>query len=822
MKYYTYEFSNNYLLKNINFKLLSLYFEEKVWIHANPAMYSNNNKLIAKYYEKNDDSDRAIKKLSQLLCSDVRCGIVLHANKGAGKTFISNYFLNTQTKTLNTQCITWVRIDITKIYQNYFLAKTNITLQEYLYAQIVFVYFRYKDILQKYDCKIANYDSVLASVDEEKIINDLNIEQNSFDKIKKQILEAKCFSDGIEGKPIHNEYTERIALSILKFLKAQDNHIVLFVDGVDNIDYQIDFFDTLKNELNDFFISHEKMFKNIVLVSRTENYQEIVKTDTNGYWNNSINIQYGGEDTSIELKPIDFKEFIGKLKKRFLDNKIKSLTQNEHDKYIIKLVRIWINFDETKKEIDANTIKKVEYLLDNSQIKEIKDFIKTNDLFFKNIQLKNKLKEEFGTNILEVFEKLLKYDLGLLIEYFEFASSLEGYVKKAFIDKSVIKKDERFNLLEDLFNNDLRELINLSIDSFIYIYTYINRTNLNHQKQTMKNYLNYGKNYRIVMEALFKNGNLYTPCKRDKLFIAPYRNLNFINILNPLFKNSIEYSPLVYLCFLDYINNQKNVSKTDLFNSFKAFIPENEKIEDIFQCFLEYNYIEIANKNTVKLTKKGLFIFQYSFRDINVLLSYVFGGLWDEAYQKYLKRYGQKWENYLSVLLQNITVLLVYLDNLKNSMYRKTKYMLDIDFFNEHIKNDFLYSITLLQEFKLLDTIQFDNSELGLKLQENFKYLTNEIIGVKQQISRYEYKSFAKEFSFLEKEQEKVILLVWFLNIKISDIVENYYLHHFVFGDFKEDKLEIRQQQIIECKQDYNDGRALLEKLKIHFIFHKN
>jgi hypothetical protein len=772
--------SNNYIKVDFNLKLLSLYFEEKIWIHANPSLYYNS-KILDMYYEENTNSKNFLKQLDSIVSNkEISGGVVIHANRGAGKTFLTNFYLNKNTEKLNSKHITWIRIDITKIYRNYFNGSEKISLENYFYAQLLYVFFRYHDKKNdELNREYKNYDKVFHDIDIQTLIDvtSKKIHDECFKhKITELIKEIKSvpnFLDSLRGKPFDFEYLKRTARTLISILKNKNKSLLLFIDGFDNIDYTIEHIKNIKNDIVLLVEKHNRCFKNIILTIRSEHYRRITDKKKD-YW--GINsTQYRNINRTIKIQPVEFSSYIERTKQKFVRN---------------------VDYDE-KRYVELK--EKVTTIWSSIQKEETED----KKAFTKNSELRYRLKKEIGEDLISELRKAIIFKNNKLIdEYFAYASNLENYVYQALRQKNVVLEKEDFNLLRDLFNNDFRELINLSIDSFMYIYNYISR-NTRFKSNMINNYLEEGTNYLLVMEALFKNGNLFTPCYKDKQFTAPYRNLNFINILNPLFNYTVEYNPIIYVYFLFYL--KKKQDKDTIYNYLKKLgVYDSKDREQILEAFLEYNYIENVEANNYTMTRKGNIILDYSFKDIHVLHSYVYNGLWREDYLKHLQKYGGKWEGYLSVLLNNITVIIKYLEDLNAKIgKRENCQYVDFNFHNPYIKKDFISAYSKAQNYSIINAVAFDESTLGLRFKEKFKTLSKSVTSLVDEIRKIEYKNYSEIFSDLTKN-ERMFLVFWFNELSTNEMAENYYLHKFLFNNetMNDENIKKRKEELSRFKNN--------------------
>lgn len=122
-------------------KTLAGIYNDLIWIHANPSNDDVVNDANEKYIENSQRID-FMNNLEDYIVNDSVRLVLLEGKRGSGKTFLQNYFLNIHMPKINNT--TWFRVDITKIYNyNSENASKYVDFEQYLWAQIVFVFFRY-------------------------------------------------------------------------------------------------------------------------------------------------------------------------------------------------------------------------------------------------------------------------------------------------------------------------------------------------------------------------------------------------------------------------------------------------------------------------------------------------------------------------------------------------------------------------------------------------------------------------------------------------------------------------------------------------------
>ncbi len=290
-------------------------YQSLQWIHANPS----NSEVVSKSKEKyipTNDRKKFIEDLNKYIVDNNVKLIFIEGKRGSGKTFMQNYFLNTQIK--NIKRTTWFRVDVTKIYDyNIKNHAKPIDFKTYLLAQIVFVFFRYrKSHTDKKDGVTYGVDPVFS-----KINDDFFIGTNMNDKEKEafiRAIEQAPHGNTINGKPLFHKYTTIIAQNILKSINKHENQIVLFIDGIDNVSLADKRYIKCKTFINKAIVSYLegedsclKQFKKIIFSSRKEldvSYSLIQELKRQNYYNENIKKSILIEP--LELNNIFFEHFV--------------------------------------------------------------------------------------------------------------------------------------------------------------------------------------------------------------------------------------------------------------------------------------------------------------------------------------------------------------------------------------------------------------------------------------------------------------------------------------------------------------------------------
>jgi len=334
----------------------------------------------------------------------------------------------------------------------------------------------------------------------------------------------------------------------------------------------------------------------------------------------------------------------------------------------------------------------------------------------------------------------------------------------------------------------------------VYIYRYVNRKNL--KFNDIKIYEYSLKNNSIVMEAFFKNGNLYTTVPSDKKYVPPYRNYVFLNIFNPAFLYETDINILVFPYILNYIYQNENIVLSQLYEFLGQFIDLESKefkkiIQDAILTYFEYSYIKIEYKNKldindetleIKSTEKLKIVMEYSLYDINVLQSYIYGAMIKKEYLENLEFYDNRWKNYWSITLKNTIIFLYFIEKLEENIKIEEKYKLNLTK-NDRLKNEF-YKMYHQAKDSLGSNFKLNfNGEMKEEFNNLYNNFISEMIYIKEEIKNIEYKDFERIFKSLKDKEDRIYLLK-IIDIKNKEIVENYYLHKFVFGGFYSEKID--------------------------------
>ena len=552
--------------------------------------------------------------------------------RGSGKTYTINYFLNHYTKPfiLNTNCVksdtcvvknqycdtnyesvntleehntVWFRTDIAKLY---YLNKNDnnsrISLYDYLYAQIMYVVFRYSSG-NKYEGKDLK-DTTIDKHFEEMMNNDSfykNLSNNlgkTIDKTKDELKEQadSCISatnnNQNKSKPIDYKHKKIVAMTILEYLKTKNINVILFIDGIDNIDYAVD---SLQNS----------MMKNIIetISSLERNYTKISQ-----YFKHII--VSCREETLFEFEKKDM------------------LVKNFNGSYIRKNV-ITLN---------PNTI--------------LKDRKSKNKAMHSDECEYNALRKELEGRIEDSIKEADSQELPKVIldDFFNFAENYSKTIKEVFNmnlteNSSVfIKTDD--DILTFVFDSSLREYFYSLIQSFICVRVYCKCYNILDNGKIPSDFFQHNQvRKNLLVESLALNGNLYLS-EIVSTRIVNYQK-NVLNIFRPIdinvvsIKNNVEDFKIIYdesrnirynfltlfiLKFLEKENTPKE--EEHITEELKKLHYKSRKlIVSILLKLLEYGYIEYyknndnINTSSYVITKKGELMMHMSINNASFIYS---------------------------------------------------------------------------------------------------------------------------------------------------------------------------------------------------------
>lgn len=782
---------------NFDHFLLKIFFEDNRWIHANPTLYQSGHSSVhdryKTFYSENKQVEVNLASFYRFVTNDgenIGKFVSIKGKRGSGKTSFINYFFNKHTRHLNKgnnkdfgyshKPLTWVRIDATKVYKYNMNHNVPIDFDTYLYAQLLFVFFRYgqKDKSDIYfpekvnggsGCRnsgsfsTTSHDSVLASFSEEfqQIIKTDDLLQEQYEEVEKMTASSKVsqFSNGLEGKPFQYSKLGKVLFELVK-----DNLIVV-IDGIDNIHYDSILKESAWKYLEDFLENFGTLNKNSRITGASAYKVVLSMRDENlSYFANKLphlNLHEAEEQEIINHvlninSAVSFSDVLDKFHSYVAYEQTEEVyTEADYHTFLKNFLTLYKQemlqlFDDRRIDIDkevGDSIKRflkeklTDELLDGG-LKEIEKVLEDSHFFLAD-SLIHKLKicgyemgDQIKNAILFKFKRENEYrkrakDPSLrkrvinqpLTHYFTFVSHFNDVIHDGFSKKSGYTFTSK-NMLEHFFNGDMREMMIVSYKTYSAFVDFMLNEDPRMKENTYNSFEVYlEERYWIVMASLFKNGNLYYADRRDVKFYAPYRNVNIVNPLNICyFKESVlESSYYVYI--LAYLREGSRSIK-DVADFFKLS-DKKEIVRKVLNNYLEYGYIEYVEVDSVLLyraTTKGKAILHYSFRDIPVLQSYIFDGLIESSLEELFKR-PIKGE-YASSLQFNMVLLYYMLEVEKGNLLARGIQIndLDVDIITTEAKDDFLgYFETNPYLFKNIHNYIGEMKD-GLLSKENPRY----------------------------------------------------------------------------------------------------
>ncbi|TCK05377.1 hypothetical protein [Phorcysia thermohydrogeniphila] len=855
---------SNELGRTFCLKLLELYIQERRWLHANPSVYQELKDVVEEYIVRTKALKDFEKTLWECVKNKEKKVFLFLGNKGAGKTSKINYFVNTQTGKLNEENYSWIRIDLTKVYRILFgrrrreRKEIKKELIRYLSAQTLYVYTKYG---------ITGVDRVLASVGEEEFLEKLPKKAlRGWGYIKKGILEDPKFYDSIFSKPINWRYVVEAHNVVIELLRRKGKKIILLIDGIDNIDYSL-ISTELKEGIEDFIeeIVHwiheekeEKMSYEKLFVFLRKDSLKLFKLP-------QVLSNYGIYE-EISLPEESFVEVLSGIKKTLEEKKEGS---NLKEKAFRGLLDSILDTNRRIYGMGKGCSSFVIALM-NNKLQEVYEKIrescydvcyKSKCFFPQNVKFKRDVKERFRTEFGEETARFLLYlrDLveklpsELVGDFANFIGKFPEFVKVAFERKNIdVKKLDTEDFITRLYNSNLRALLDDAVAVYIYVYSYLRCC-----KETIFGVSEYlSSSFRLVTEALFRKGKFYSPSYKDKLYVPPYSDVTFPNLLNITLRG--EPKPPLMTIFLLYfllVNRKSGTHKTTnyiasvLRREFKKDWISDEYVRgNLLRPLWECGYVKLGdNDDCWYITDKGEWILLYTFRDINAFSSLCYNGVIRKKYHRLLVKYtdlggnlgdGNPWKEYLSVTLRNSVVLLAFLQEEIQYLEDEYSYHLESLIFNEELKKDFeeflIFYLGKLETNWIMETIEVDLRNFGDSGDEIIRRVegildkltkdSKDLIEKLQRIKREDLLTLSRKAFDALKFEEKLSLLKWLMKYRPGEVVpeykdpsllaDDYISHVFLFGNFEESELQKRRSAIVNnySKANYHP-KELINKI---------
>lgn len=608
---------------------ISEYFDDRGWIHANPSK-TGIEEETKKIFLKTSNNIEVIERLKNLIISDYEFPIKIVGTRGSGKTYVQNYFFNTETRNLNKENITWFRIDVTKIYAYRHTKIKSIDLEEYLWAQIVYVFFRYsQDGFCQKSQRTYSHDTVLEKVNFDVVLKYFNSnEQKLILKLKNNALNASYSDNSLQGKPLeeNKEFVKNVAVKIISEIKKHGK-IVLFLDGIDNIDFSHSLKNSILSELSPLLEKNEKYkyFKNIVLTVRTE--IETVLDEKYG------NASHYSKDFNhrISLEAVSYKEYIEWLcegLREVLDFKEDHLKSNEDEFHLLAPEYFFDSF--------TNLARNIQRIV-RQQLIEL-EILNTEDDF-------DIIKDFYDGDVREFRNSLIASYIYLL-----------DYIKH---EKSDIEIQRLINIkphlvFEALFKNGKR--YGASIED----------------KKLSPPYRNLG------FTNLFNPAFLFTEIK-----VTP---LHYAYLIKHMEKEEALDISQLSIFFKELFYEFEFVDDRFVHTTVETLIEYN------YLAYATCDRVDgsCENELIVKLTKKAKYALYSTLYNVNIFHSNIFYALIDQRLKNklHISAYDPDGKKYVEHTLLNTAKYIYFLEDLQNRIFKTVsskKYEhVKLDFFNSH------------------------------------------------------------------------------------------------------------------------------------------
>lgn len=532
------------------------------WVHANPSK-KNIAKISDYYFYQNEDIKIFLEELKEKIIHKQKLIFIL-GRRGGGKTFIQNYFLNTQTRELNSKSITWIRIDITKIYTAKAKYRLDINVLDYLYAQIVFVYLRYSKQRNEH-----TEDTVFRKVKDnyrEKIFQDIFISDKDKKNYINTILNTEYNDDGIIGKPFKNIETQRIAKRILKYINESNQFIFLIADGLDNVDFHylhrgdlVKKFITPLLELNE----ENKYFSSVVLSFRSELNLSPTLQDT---YEKMI-----GYTTDATIPTVDFQSFwqwfVDKIANLSDEYKVKYFgTSNIDSKLLNEFKRYLENINDIVKN-ELNRLNVSEALLS--------DFNILTHLYDKDIR---EMKENVLSSYIYIKEFIKNYNIN------------HSQSKKSDINIDTILNNMQYIIIEAIFKNGMRYAPDVRIKKYTPPYRNLGFTNIFNPTEINSllpsSVVIPPLLYLFLLKYLSHKSETYNKIMDDfKFYLQSDFSNNVTNYIRQAFEELLEYNYVTYA-----YNNR--IETLEITNKGKIVLDITFKNIDVFHANIYFSLID--------------------------------------------------------------------------------------------------------------------------------------------------------------------------------------------------------------------------------------
>lgn len=625
------------------------------WIHCNPSKKDTVALAKEAYVFPNADDLNAcntrlgMEHLFEYLIEKKYDGnfVVIKGNKGAGKTYTQNYFLNTRTSDLFDEGITWFRIDLTKVLSYQKLYTTRLALHDYLYAQIVYVYFRYGSKEDKILKKINVEDFLqLSKVAYDKEYSDGEFSEELI-KVKEKCLAPYFNNDGL-NKPFKFKIVPFLAQAIIKLLQKNEDRFLLFIDGLDNVDYIYD------DNLNRWI--HEIYNGDIVKILFPSKLILTCRPETNFYIE-----QIFKKEKFTKGESVSAKEFI-----------IEKISEQ----------KIIANFS---KSIEDKTFENYPQL--QKQLEKIEG-------------LDKKLIENIDRGTLKGF-----YEFGEEFSNFIAIATQQRH-------ESLSEKLTKDNVLEILYNNSLRDMLYDIKHAYMYIdYSLWQKAKRERRKkESVMGFLALKPTKRsyLVIASLSRHGRIYY--NSTNIFTPPFMLLHTFNLFNFInLREHLEtkyrdmFLPILILqyvekkaCFFDEILmycNQHGFESKDIIRKIERKLLENGLLEIEVVGVEKSDYTRLPRR----ITLRGEYALT-SMEDMDILHSFSYEMYFPQPFisRGIVKAHKNDLSDYSSAQISNVLSILKLLQLCQEKS--KISALNHIEFFTQKIKNQLIGFATAMSD----------------------------------------------------------------------------------------------------------------------------
>ncbi|GFO55957.1 hypothetical protein GMSM_29640 [Geomonas sp. Red276] len=557
------------------------------WIEANPTK-KNLGEAIKSVYEWSEREEpdsynlvNTIEGHSSFLMEISKKNLLpifLVAPKGSGKTFYLNYILNNYTSDLYDKGIIWYRADLAKVYEHKIKIKQTYTVKDYIYVQIVYVTFKYrnshsvfKEIWSQKNKKIIKLLFEKWNQNKEyrekfKAPDDLLHEFKAFVANALKTESRRKLSKGkiYEFAESNNLFLtcRLLAEAIIEYLESSGFRTLIIVDSLDNIKYHKDrvVYERMIDEISLYAFRDDKFVNNeynLLLSMRDETYAHL-RYKAKEHFNNYAPVEY-------RIKEHNLLKVLQKKASAISDAANKHFSSKRND---------------TKEKIR---------------------------LYLDVVQQERK-------KIIPGYEPQNNTD-ELMSQYFaEFIEEADRFITniKNAINSSIDDKENNINeitLLRKVYNNNLRLFLNNFVNILLY------KMFFKDNKPKISSERGY-----VIIEGQFLNGMLYLD------------SLNNMSVFGKCIPNIFYFDEnrdvdawhgLCGLRILQFVKTKRTVKEVTEYLS-KHFMYDKNLIEEILFNLMNFGlidcvFVQDSNDLYYVATEKAQFTIKYIFNDLNIM-----------------------------------------------------------------------------------------------------------------------------------------------------------------------------------------------------------